>query len=131
MKIYRFAAATVLVLGLAGCTSGCTNLSAAFSALTGSVATVAPATTATAEQGLTVAHLALNTVAVDILAATKAGVLHGPTATTVKTYYDTADDALKAADQLDVVANATGVMDKVNAADALIAQIHTLVPSAP
>jgi hypothetical protein len=108
---------------------GCANIVPAFDVLTGSIATQAPVTVATAEKALTVAHLALNTIGTDIIAATNSGVLHGANATVVKGYYDTADDDLKAADQLDAVANATGVMDKVNAADALIAMIHPLAPS--
>lgn len=118
--------ATTLAVSL----GGCSTIGPAFQVLTGgSVATQAPATVATAEKALTVAHLALNTIGEDIIAATHSGVLHGPTAVSVKEYYDKADDGLKAADQLDKAANAQGVVDKVNAVDTLIAQIHSLVPS--
>lgn len=116
--------ALVLIVPLLG---GCANLGAAFSVATGSVATVAPVTTADAEKALTVAHLALNAVAENILTATHSGVLHGTNASTVKVWYDKADDALKAADQADRLANAEGVMAKVNEAETLITQIQTLV----
>lgn len=122
MKKHIIALTFITALSL----GGCANLGPAFSVLTGSLATTAPTTIATAEKALTVAHLALNTIGQDIIAATNSGVLHGANATTVKSYYDTADDDLKAADQLDTLANAQGVMDKVTAADALIAQIHPL-----
>lgn len=111
---------------LGGCTG--TTLGNAVGVLTGSVATQAPATTADAEKALTVAHLALNTLAVDLITAAKpGGVLHGTNATTARAWYDKADDTLKAADQLDTVANAQGIMDKVNEADTLIGQINTLI----
>lgn len=119
----------VIALVLAGVvgTSGCGSVLGALNVLKGSVATQVPATTADAEKGLTVTHLALNAIAENILTATKNGTLHGPAAATVKAYYDQADDALKAADQLDVVANAQGVMDKVTSAQTLIGMITALV----
>ena len=122
MKLKHLAIAA-LCLPLLG---GCSTIGPAIGVLTGSVATTAPVTVATAEKALTVAHLALNTVGQDIIAATQSGLLHGTNASTVKGWYDSADEDLKAADQLDNVANATGVMDKVTAADSLISQIHTL-----
>ncbi len=116
--------AVILALPLLG---GCSSVAPALGVLTGSVATQAPATTADAEKALTVAHLALNAVSENILTATKSGALHGTNAATVKVWYDKASDGLQAADQLDVVANAPGVMAKVDSVTTLIAQIQTLV----
>jgi hypothetical protein len=106
---------------------GCQNLSTAFQVATGSVATVAPVTISDAEKGLTVAHLALNAVAENILTATHNGTLHGTLAGEVKTLFDKADDALKAADQADSLANAPGITAKVKEATDLIATIQNLV----
>jgi len=130
----KIIAATALAVSLS--LGGCANVGPALDVLTGSVATTAPVTTAQAEKVLTVTHLALNTISVNILAATDSCVkhhdnscpLHGDNAATAKIMYDTADDSLKAADQIDAVANAQGVIDKVNAAETLIAQINNLIP---
>ena len=133
MKRLATALALAATLAFAG---GCANIGPAYDVLTGSVAQSAPVTTAQAEKVLTVAHLALNTISVNILAATDSCVkhhdnscaLHGDNAATAKIMYDTASDALTAADQIDAVANAQGVIDKVDAAETLIAQINKLVP---
>lgn len=106
---------------------GCTSFVPALGVLTGSVSTQAPATTADAEKALTIAHLALNTVAENILDAIKKGTLHGTNAATVRVWYDSADDGLRAADQLDVVANAPGVLAKVDSVTTLITQIQSIV----
>lgn len=108
--------------------SGCANIGPAWDVLTGSVASTAPVTVGDAEKALTIAHLALNDLAPIIIEAAHNGTLHGTNATSVKSWYDQADNLLHTADALDVVANAQGVMDKVNAANALIVQIHPLVP---
>lgn len=119
--------AIALAVAIGTGSGGCSSLGPAFGVLTGSVATQAPATTADAEKALTVTHLALNTVAENILTATKNGTLHGTLATQVKGWYDAADDGLKAADQLDVIANAPGVMAKVDSVTTLITQIQSIV----
>ena len=118
----------IAVVALAFTFGGCANIVPAFDVLTGSVATSAPVTTAQAEKVLTVAHLALKAAGQDIIAAAQAGTLHGTNATLVKTWYDKADDTLKAADQLDAVANAQGVVDKVAAVNTLLTDIHAIVP---
>lgn len=123
----RFPKAFLAIALAAPLLSGCGDIGAAVGVATGSVATVAPATTADAEKALTVAHLALNAVAENILSAAHSGLLHGKDATTVKTYFDQAADSLAAADQADKLANAEGVMSKVNEAESLIAQIQTIV----
>lgn len=124
MRIFKVAfVALALTLG------GCANVGPAFDVLTGSVATTAPVTIGEAEKVLTVAHLAYNTVSENIITATTLGTLHGTNAATVKLWYDKAGDALLAADQLDKVANAQGVMDKVSTINTLLAQIASIVPT--
>lgn len=118
----------ILALALIIPLSGCAQLSGALQVATGSVATVAPATVADAEKALTVAHLAYNAVSLNLLDATKSGLLHGTNAATAKVYYDQAGDALAAADQLDKLANANGVLAKINEAEALIVKIKGLIP---
>lgn len=125
MKYGRFIPVLALVALIP--LGGCANVEGALGVITGSVATQAPVTTADAEKGLTVAHLALNTVAQNILKATASGALHGTNAATVKTWFDQADGILQAADQLDIVANAQGISDKVASAETLIAQITSIV----
>lgn len=116
--------ALALVIPLLG---GCSSLGAVVGVTSGSVATVAPQTVADAEKALTVAHLAYNAVSLNLLDATKSGLLHGTNAATAKVYYDQAGAALDAADAADRLTNAQGIMAKVTEAEGLIVQIQTLV----
>ena len=97
------------------------------SALTGSIASKAPVTTATAEKDLTVANIALAAIGGQLVALAGKPPLVGATATTVKNLYDTADNTLKAAATVDAVANAQGLEDQVNKATDLIAQVQAII----
>lgn len=94
----------------------------------GSIASSAPTATASAEKGLTIAHLAYQAIGVTLMQAAQNGTLRGPNATTAKDLYDKAGAALDVADQADTAANAQGVADAVAQAEALIAQVSALIP---
>ncbi len=124
MKRTAHAFAAVLLLVGTSSVSGCSTFAHVFGG--GSVADTAPATMATAEKDLTVIHLAYNGLGQIILTNTASGLLHGPTAATVKTYYDKAGDVIAVADKADSAANAQGIEDALVQARDLIAQAKGL-----
>jgi hypothetical protein len=107
----------------------------AASAPLGACSTTAASSTTTtdaladAEKGLTLAHLAYQGIGLALQNAAQSGALHGTDAANAKALYDQAGTALATADAADALANAQGVTDAVADANALIAQIHTLIPA--
>ncbi|HWD29281.1 MAG TPA: hypothetical protein VG387_19065 [Rhizomicrobium sp.] len=91
--------------------------------------TTATSTLAGAEKDLTLAHLAYQAIGIALQNAAESGALHGADAGTAKTLYDQAGTALATADAADALANAQGVADAVASANALIGQIHALIPA--
>lgn len=70
------------------------------------------------KRGLTVAHVLHDAVALSLSAATKSGVLHGPTATTARTELDASEklltDADKASDPNDIAADIAAATSLLN-----------------
>jgi len=113
-----------LIAALATATplGGCSSLAGTTAAAT--------TTLGDAEKGLTLAHLAYQGIGIALENAARSGVLHGADAASAKALYDKAGTALATADAADALANAQGVADAVADANALIGQIHALIPSA-
>ena len=99
------------------------------SSLAGTTTATATSTLADAEKDLTLAHLAYQGIGIALQNAAQSGALHGADAATAKTLYDQAGTALATADAADGLANAQGVADAVASANALIGQIHDLIPA--
>jgi hypothetical protein len=120
MRIITLALLTALATAtpLGGCSS-----------LAGTSTTTAPDTLADAEKGLTLAHLTYQGIGLALQNAAGSGALHGADAARAETLYDQAGTALATADAADTLANAQGVSDAVADANALITQIHTLIPT--
>jgi hypothetical protein len=104
---------------------GCSSLAGTTTTTT----TTATSTLAGAEKDLTLAHLAYQAIGIALQNAAESGALHGAGAGTAKTLYDQAGTALATADAADALANAQGVADAVASANALIGQIHALIPA--
>ena len=104
---------------------GCTSVPSLFDG--GSAAQAAPAATADAEKALTVAHLAYQATGISLEQAAQSGALTGGDAENARTLYARAGAALDIADKADDAANAPGVLAAVVDAQALIAQIDTLI----
>ena len=102
---------------------GCSSLAGT------STTTTASDTLADAEKGLTLAHLAYQAIGLALQNAAQSGALHGADAASAQALYDQAGTALATADAADALANAQGVSDAVADANALITQIHTLIPT--
>ena len=101
------------------------------SGLAGTTTTATTTSTlADAEKDLTLAHLAYQGIGIALQNAAESGALHGADAASAKALYDQAGTALATADAADGLANAQGVADAVAGANALIGQIHALIPSA-
>jgi hypothetical protein len=114
-------AAVAGALALCGCTTVQSLIGGS------SVAATAPAAAAEAEKALAIAHLAYQGIGVTLEEAARSGALEGADAAAAQALYDKAGAALDVADQADAAANAQGVMAAVGQAQALIAQIDTLV----
>lgn len=119
--------ATVLALTIAVPLGGCQYLCPSCS-----VSTANPDAMTAAKKALTAAHTLHGTAADVAVALVNSGVLHGSTASTVKTYLDQSENALLLADSAVSAGDATGVSDKVGDAITLINQAEALfAPSKP
>ena len=104
---------------------GCTSIQSLFDGA--SVAQAAPVATADAEKALAVAHLAYQAVGVSLEDAARSGALAGANAEKARALFDRAGAALDIADQADAAANAQGILAAVADAQALIAQIDSIL----
>lgn len=106
--------------------TGCTGLNTVAQAATGSVASVAPQAMQTAEKALIASH-ALHEAAADALTiAAKSGACHAACASQAKTFLDTSEAYLVAADKLVALGDAPGIEAKIAGATALISQVQSL-----
>lgn len=119
MKIFRPITFAVLLA-----VAGCTNTPIVNGQ---SVAQTNPAVSINAEKALTVAHQAYNALGTQLIANAHSGLIHGAAAATAKKLYDTAGDAILAADQADKAANETNLMAALSDANSAIAQAKTLL----
>lgn len=123
---------TATLFGLLVGLTGCDTLTGAYDMLTGTVTSVAPDAMQAAQKALAAGHLAHEAAADAATVAARSGVLHGQNALTVKTWIDTSENYLTAADALVALGDAAGIEAKVSGANKLISQVQAIVadPSA-
>lgn len=119
----RILAIPFLIIGLTGCTS----LQALGAATTGSISSVVPDAANTAKKALTAAHQLHATTADFLTIAAQTNLCHAVCASTAKTYLDSSEAYLIAADKLVALGDAPGIEAKITASSALLSNIQALI----